>query len=70
WHRNLRIVLKHEKKLYVLDGPVPKETPPTEAPKAERDAHRKHVNDAIEVSCIMLATMTVELQKQHENMEA
>ncbi|XP_045791726.1 uncharacterized protein LOC123886456 [Trifolium pratense] len=67
WHRNLRIVLKHEKKLYVLDGPVPEEAPDG-ATRDERDAYNRHVNDAIEVSCIMLATMTAELQKQHENM--
>ena len=29
WHRNLRIVLKHDKKLYVLEKPVPKEEPPS-----------------------------------------
>jgi hypothetical protein len=23
WHRNMRIVLAHEKKLYVLDEPIP-----------------------------------------------
>ncbi|XP_050920075.1 uncharacterized protein LOC127137682, partial [Lathyrus oleraceus] len=28
WHRNLRIVLKHDKKLYVLETPVPEEEPP------------------------------------------
>ncbi|KAI5392780.1 hypothetical protein KIW84_060086 [Lathyrus oleraceus] len=33
WHRNLRIVLKHDKKLYVLEKPVPEEEPPSSAPK-------------------------------------
>ncbi|KAI5436266.1 hypothetical protein KIW84_022655 [Lathyrus oleraceus] len=70
WHRNLRIVLKHDKKLHVLETPVPEEEPPSSAPKAERDAYKKHVDDANETACLMLATMNSELQKQHENMSA
>ena len=70
WHRNLRIVLKHDKKLYVLETPVPEEEPPSSAPKAERDAYKKHVDDANETACLMLATMNSELQKQDENMVA
>ncbi|KAI5387652.1 hypothetical protein KIW84_073656 [Lathyrus oleraceus] len=68
WHRNLRIVLKHDRKLYVLEKPVPEEEPPSSAPKEERDAYKKLVDDANETACIMLATMNSELQKQHENM--
>lgn len=67
--RNMRIVLTHEKKLYVLDGPIP-EAPPAGASAALRNAHAKHLNDSVEVSCIMLASMTPELQKQHEGMTA
>ena len=70
WHRNLRIVLKHDKKLYVLETPVPEEEPPSSAPKAEREAYKKHLDDANEAACLMLATMNSELQKQHENMSA
>ncbi|KAI5407515.1 hypothetical protein KIW84_053681 [Lathyrus oleraceus] len=57
WQQNLRIVLKHDKKLYVLEKPVPEEEPPSSAPKAERDAYKKHVDDANETACLMLATM-------------
>ncbi|KAI5444563.1 hypothetical protein KIW84_012994 [Lathyrus oleraceus] len=53
WHRNLRIILKHDKKLYVLEKPVPEEEPPSFAPKAERDAYKKHVDDANETACHM-----------------
>ncbi|PNX82340.1 retrotransposon protein putative Ty1-copia subclass, partial [Trifolium pratense] len=70
WHRNLRIVLKNKKKLYVLEEPVPEEAPASSATRAEKDAYKKHVDDALEVSCIMLATMNSELKKQHENMNA
>ncbi|KAI5438121.1 hypothetical protein KIW84_024023 [Lathyrus oleraceus] len=54
WHRNLRIVLKHDRKLYVLEKPVSEEEPPSSAPKAERDAYKKHVDDANETACLML----------------
>ncbi|KAK2421692.1 secreted RxLR effector protein [Trifolium repens] len=69
WHRNLRIVLKHDNKLYALEEPVPDE-PANNAPRAEKEAYKKHVDDANEVACLMLATMNSELQKQHENMDA
>jgi len=61
----MRIVLTHEKELYVLDEPLP-EPPPAGAPVAQRNAYNRHLNDSVEVSCIMLATMTPKLQKQHE----
>ena len=62
WYRNLRIVLKHERKLYVLEQLIPK--PPTaNAPRAEKDAYKKHQDDALNVGCLMLATMNSELQK-------
>ena len=67
--RNLRIVLKQERKLYVLDEPLPKE-PADNAPRAEKNAYEKHHNDSIDVACLMLATMSSELQKDLENMEA
>ncbi|MCI44831.1 hypothetical protein A2U01_0066070, partial [Trifolium medium] len=63
-------VLKNEKKLYVLKEPIPEEEPPSSAHKAERYAYKKHVDDALEVGCVMLATMNSELQKQQENMDA
>lgn len=69
WHRNLRIVLKQERKLYVLDGPIPA-APAVTAPRAEHNAYKKHQDDALDVSCVMLATMNAELQKQHELMDA
>ena len=69
WYRNLRIVLKHEKKQYVLEKPLP-EPPAANASRADKDAFKKHQDDALDVGCLMLATMNSELQKQHENMEA
>src|SRR3954466_15307941 len=69
WYRNLRIVLKHEKKIYVLEKPIPKQ-PASDALKKDINIYEKHVDDALDIGCLMLATMTPELQKQHENMDA
>ena len=69
WFRNFRIVLKQERKLYVLDEPLPEE-PADNALRAEKNAYEKHHNDSIDVACLMLATMSSELQKDLENMEA
>ena len=69
WFRNLRIVLKKERKLYVLDEPHPEE-PIESASRADKNAYDKHHNDSIDVACLMLATMNSELQKELEHMEA
>ncbi|KAJ1274607.1 hypothetical protein BS78_05G074500 [Paspalum vaginatum] len=66
WYRNLRIVLKQEKKEYVLEQPYPEDLA-TGATAAECRAHEKHCNDSLDVSCLMLATMSLELQKQYED---
>ena len=69
WYRNLRIVLKSEKLLYVLEAEIP--PPPAEdAPAEEHEVHRKHKEDSDAAQCIMLASMNSELQKQHEHMDA
>ncbi|KAD6796444.1 hypothetical protein E3N88_07340 [Mikania micrantha] len=64
WYRNLRIVLKQEKRSYILDDPIPDE--PNED---DEDAYLewvKYVEDSVQVSCLMLASMTTELQKEYE----
>src|SRR6266540_2449165 len=69
WYQNLRIVLKQEKKDYVLEQPYPDE-PIDNASATDRRAYEKHCNDSLDVSCLMLATMSSELQKQYENADA
>ena len=69
WYRNLRIVLKQEKKAYVLEQPTPDE-PAANAPRAQRDAYTKHFDDANDVGCLMLATMVPEIERNLEHMEA
>ena len=70
WHRNLRIILKQEKKDYVFTSDLPaEEAPPTSASRAIRDAYAKHVSDLNDVLCLILATMEPDLQKMFEHLE-
>ncbi|KAJ1283728.1 hypothetical protein BS78_03G148600 [Paspalum vaginatum] len=45
WYRNLRIVLKQEKKEYILEQPYPKDVAAGAATAAERRNREKHCND-------------------------
>jgi gag-polypeptide of LTR copia-type len=65
WHRSLRIVLRHEKKKHILTQPVPKK-PHDKASQADKDKYTKFVDDELDVSCLMVATMSPELQKRFE----
>ncbi|KAK8628302.1 hypothetical protein V6N13_064011 [Hibiscus sabdariffa] len=69
WFRNLKIVLKQERKEYVIEEAIPNEPGPN-APRTDKDKFKKHMDDMLDVGCLMLATMTPELQKQHEDMVA
>ncbi|XP_074585271.1 RNA polymerase II C-terminal domain phosphatase-like 2 isoform X1 [Curcuma longa] len=69
WLQNLRVVLEIEKIAYVLDEPLS----PRLLDDATLDqmlAYQKHTTDSELASCIMLASMSPELQKQHEYMDA
>ena len=63
WDRNLRIILKHERREYVLDNPIP-EDEPDKAKQDEVEAYQKHLDNEHEVNTLMLAMMDGELQKQ------
>ena len=69
WYRNLRIILRNEKREYVLEKPYPDDIPKG-ANVAARRAYEKYCNDSLEVSCLMLATMSSGLQKHYENADA
>ncbi|KAL8092814.1 hypothetical protein AgCh_034891 [Apium graveolens] len=69
WLRNLRIVLRIEKLEYVIDSPKPTE-PASDAHNDEHVVYRKWIDNANVAQCIMLASMNIELQKQHEHMDA
>ncbi|XP_017974494.1 PREDICTED: uncharacterized protein LOC108661573 [Theobroma cacao] len=68
WFRNLKIILKQEKKSYVLDTPIPP-VPATDANAEDKEAYQRHKDDNDRATCVMLASMTPELQKQHKHMD-
>jgi hypothetical protein len=68
-YRNLRIVLRQEKAEYALEEPYPDDLP-NNADESERVAYEKHTNDLYNVSYLMLATMSPDLQKQYEHIDA
>ena len=58
WSRNLRIVLKQEKKLEVLEHPLPNK-PAGNSTNAQREAFDKRKNDSNDVTCLMLAAFEI-----------
>ena len=68
WLRNLRIVLTSERIAYVLDEIVLE--PPEGVTEEDVLRYKQHKVDSTLVECYMLASMSLELQRQHENMGA
>ncbi|XP_042067328.1 uncharacterized protein LOC121810638 [Salvia splendens] len=66
----LRLVLRHDKVEYVLDKPIDvipdKES--LEFATFDVKAHQKHIDNASDAQCVMLSSMSLELQGQHEHM--
>jgi hypothetical protein len=69
WYRNLRIVLRQEKTEYVLIESYPDDLP-TGSTIADHRAREKRCDDALNVSCLMLATISPNMQKQYEHVDA
>ena len=67
--KNLRMVLKAEIVVYVIDGPFP-QSPTIDAFDEDQRAYQKHSDDSEIATCTMFASMSLELQKQHEAMSA
>ena len=55
-YRNLRVVLKHDKKEHVLEDPLPEE-PANNANATTRNACQKLIDESNAISCLMLACM-------------
>ncbi|VFQ82726.1 unnamed protein product [Cuscuta campestris] len=68
WEMNLRIVLNCERKLYILETDPPK-TPDANARASELTSFKKFEDDARDGKCIIMASMTAELQRLHADME-
>ena len=60
------MTLHFEDKVYVLEKELI-EIDETKATAAELAEYRKHYNDATKVACIMVETMTLELQRFYED---
>jgi hypothetical protein len=60
WYHNLRIVLRQEKIEYVLSK-LYHEDLPDGSSAADRRAHEKRCDNALNVCCLMLATMSPDL---------
>ncbi|GJU39005.1 zinc finger, CCHC-type containing protein [Tanacetum coccineum] len=69
WYRNLRIVLKNEQKSHHLEEALPK-APPATATVVVRNAYTLRVAEQQEVFCLMLVSMTPEIQKNLEDRTA
>jgi ATP-dependent DNA ligase len=65
----VRIILKKKKRLYVLENSVPIVIAEN-AEEEVRNELQRHVDDNEHVACVMLASMSPKLQRQHENMDA
>ena len=66
WIRNLRIVLRADKKEDILDTPLLQE-PAEDATIVVKNAYKKACDADLEVSCLMLACMEPDLQMQFES---
>ena len=64
--RNIRLVTRYEEQEYVIDKGL-KVIDVFSATLEEIVEYTSHDKDATKVSCIMLATMTTELQKSYED---
>ena len=69
WYRQLRIILRAEGKLDLVEQPMP-EAPPATAPAAVRTAHTKRFKEQQEIASLMLVSMTSEIQKNLEELTA
>jgi hypothetical protein len=69
WYHNLRIVLRQEKIEYVLTKLYPEDLPAGSS-AADHIAYEKRCDDALNVSCLMFAPISPNLQKQYEHVDA
>ena len=69
WYRNLRIILKQERKKYILDESIPNE-PVANATRAQKDTYSKHINDSIDITCLVFIYIDSNIEKQLIEMDA
>jgi hypothetical protein len=69
WYCNLRIVLRKEKIEYVLTEPYHEDLP-VDSSVVDHKTFEKRCDDVLNMRCLMLATMSPDLQKQYEHVDA
>ncbi|XP_070032965.1 uncharacterized protein [Nicotiana tomentosiformis] len=67
WYRNLRIVLMHEKLIDVIDKSAKIITPENDVQGTK--VYQKHLEEFLAIKHIILASMSSELQRKHQNMD-
>ncbi|GKD38389.1 FAR1-related sequence 5-like protein [Tanacetum coccineum] len=70
WYRNLRIVLRYEKKMKFVDQPIGPAPDPKTADPDTIDKYYETVNLKQEVACLMLSSMSLDLQRTLEKYNA
>ena len=65
WYRKLKIVLEHERILYVIIDPAPEE-PAVNTHGTIRDTYQKWLSDRTTVCCIMLVAISNEFSYRFE----
>ena len=69
WLKNLRIVLKRERIVYILIEPLPL-SPTVDAFETVQRSFQKHLVDNARAGLIILTSMSPEFQKQYKTMDA
>ena len=67
--RKLKIILEHERILYILNDPTP-ELPNANTYSSERDTYQKWLYDRTSTRCIMLAAMNDKIGCRFENAQS
>ena len=65
WLRNLKVILASEKILYMIEQGLPRSLPENASQK-EHEVLSKWKDDDMQARCIMWASMTTEIHRQHE----
>ncbi|XP_019465390.1 PREDICTED: uncharacterized protein LOC109363587 [Lupinus angustifolius] len=68
WYRTLGIILMHEKLIDTIDKPVVPE-PINNYDVEAVSAYKKYLEDFMSTKCLILASMSSELQRRHEDMD-
>ena len=69
WYQKLKIVLEHERILYILTDEAPEE-PAASTPRVMRNTYMKWLNDCMIVRYVMRAAMNNELSRKFEDAQS